>query len=321
MRTPRHSRPRAVLAFAAGAACAALLAGCGSSGTAASADPPSSAAPAGYPAENVIASVAESPSLRAELAAAVPGVGSSLTLGTTLEPGTSFLPHVGTASGGQSVGVDVDLRDAVGRLLGITWSVQNGTFATIIPGVQNGRYQVGQDNFGVTAAREKVVDFATYLTDGQALLTSDGSGVTSVSGMTGLCGLTVGTATGTTFQQILQQDAGRCAAAGRKPYTVLYYADNATVLLSLANGRVDVLFGPTLSLKYLAAHVADVRFLTQISSTPVGFVTAKGSPLAKVLSDAVNTLITDGTYAKILAKWGITGSGIPTSRVDPVPTL
>jgi ABC-type amino acid transport substrate-binding protein len=42
------------------------------------------------------------------------------------------------------------------------WNVQNGTFATIIPGVQNGKYDVGQDNFGVTAAPEKVVDFATY---------------------------------------------------------------------------------------------------------------------------------------------------------------
>ena len=56
------------------------------------------------------------------------------------------------------------------------WDVQNGTFATIIPGVQNGKYQVGQDNFGATKAREQVVDFATYLDDGQAFL-----GASSVS--------------------------------------------------------------------------------------------------------------------------------------------
>ena len=35
-------------------------------------------------------------------------------------------------------------------------------FATIIPGVQNGKYQVGQDNFGATKAREQVVDFEKW---------------------------------------------------------------------------------------------------------------------------------------------------------------
>ena len=72
--------------------------------------------------------------------------------------------------------LDVDLRNAVAKVLGVSWNVQNGTFATIIPGVQNGKYQVGQDNFGATKAREQVVDFATYLTDGQAFL-----GASSVS--------------------------------------------------------------------------------------------------------------------------------------------
>ena len=46
--------------------------------------------------------------------------------------------------------------------------MRNGTFVTIIPGVQNGKYQVGQDNFGATRARAQVVDFATYLNGAQA---------------------------------------------------------------------------------------------------------------------------------------------------------
>ena len=53
----------------------------------------------------------------------------------------------------------------------------------------------------------------------------------------------------------------------------------------------------------------DTKFLGQISTTPVGFVTAKGSPFAKALSDAVNELIADGDYATILAKWAVPGIG------------
>jgi polar amino acid transport system substrate-binding protein len=52
------------------------------------------------------------------------------------------------------------------------------------------------------------------------------------------------------------------------------------------------------------AHIPDVKFAGQFSPTPAGFVAAKGSPLTKALSDAVNELITSGTYAKILGMWG-----------------
>ena len=303
---------------------AAPLAGCGSSAPAAAAPPGAraSASPSSsYPTQDVVSSVAEDSALRAELAAAVPGVGSSLTLGTTIQPGLNGLPHAGTAADNENVGADVDLRNAVARLLGVTWDVQNGTFATIIPGVQNGKYQVGQDNFAVTAAREKVVSFATYLTDGQALLVPSDSTLTSAATVADLCGLTIGTGAGTSFQQILTTHAGDCAKAGKKAYSVQYYSDNSAIWLGLANGRIDVYFGPTLSLKYDASHVPNVKFLDQLSSTPVGFVTAKDSPLAKVLADAVNKLIEGGEYAKILAKWDIGGYGVSTSQVNPPPTL
>lgn len=317
-----HRRPRLLAAAPLAALAAlALLSGCSSS------DAPttgSAAAPAGsstgYPTQNVISGLAEDSALHAQLEAAVPNT-DSLTLGTTLQPGLTGLPHVGTASNGQSIGADIDLRDAVAAVLGVTWTVQNGTFDTVIPGVQNGKFQVGQDNFGVTAAREQVVDFATYLTDGQAFLAPGDSRLKAVKSITDLCGLTIGTGAGTTFQEILTDDADQCSKAGKKPYTVDYYSDNSAIWLGLANGRIDVYFGPTLGLKYDATHVANVKFLSQISSTAVGFVTAKGSPLAKVLAAAINKLISDGTYAKILAKWSITGYGVAGSQVNPAPSF
>jgi polar amino acid transport system substrate-binding protein len=197
----------------------------------------------------------------------------------------------------------------------------HGTFATIIPGVQNGRFDVGQDNFGVTKAREQVVDFATYLNDGQGFLASEAVPLQAVRDLTDLCGLTVATAPGSTFQQILTRSAATCAAAGRTPYTVQYFADSGPIYLGLVNAKVDVFFGPTLALRYAATHVPNTRFLSEISTTTVGFVTARGSPLSKPLSDAVNKLIATGDYARIFAKWRVSSSGIPTSQVNPPATL
>lgn len=294
-------------------AVAGLVSACGSASAAGSAAPSSSAT---YPTQDVVSAIQVDPALAAELPAGT----TSLTLGTSATPGTSSLPHGGTVNG-QTIGLDVDLRNAVAKVLGVSLSVQIGTFDTIIPGVQNGRYDVGQDNFGATAAREKVVDFATYLTDGQSFLGSTSGSLSKVTSLTDLCGLTVATSPGSTFQQILTDGASKCAAAGKKPYTVQLFSDTAPIWLGLANGKVDVYFGPTLGLRYDATHIPNTRFLGQFSTTPVGFVTAKGSPIAKALSDAVNHLIADGDYAKILTKWGVTSSGIPQSTINPKPSF
>jgi polar amino acid transport system substrate-binding protein len=203
----------------------------------------------------------------------------------------------------------------------VHWDVQKGTFATIIPGVQNGKYQVGQGNFGATGAREKVVDFATYLNDGQSFLGASSVSASSIKAITDACGYTIATSPGSTFQTLLTKNASRCAAAGKQPWTVQYFSDAAPIFLGLANGKVDLYFGPTLSLKYDALHIAGTRFLGQISSTPVGFVVAKGSPIARALSDAVNELIANGEYAKVFDKWGVSGTEIARSTLNPRTTF
>jgi polar amino acid transport system substrate-binding protein len=290
----------------------------GSSAAGSSGASPSTGSTA-IPAQDVVSGVREDAKLHAELPASVRSSGT-LILGTTIQPGTSGLPHAGQVNG-ENVGLDVDLRNAVAKVLGVSWNVQNGTFATIIPGVQNGKYQVGQDNFGATKEREQVVDFATYLNDGQGFLGASTVSVSSISKITDACGYSIGTSPGSTFQTLLTSNAAKCAAAGKKPWTVQYFSDSAPIFLGLANGKLDLYFGPTLSLKYDATHVAGTKFLGQISSTAVGFVTAKGSPIARALIDAVNELIANGDYAKIFDKWSVPGTGIAKSTLNPAPTF
>jgi polar amino acid transport system substrate-binding protein len=143
----------------------------------------------------------------------------------------------------------------------------------------------------------------------------------SISAITGACGYTIATSPGSTFQTLLTSNAAKCAAAGKKPWSVQYFSDSAPIFLGLANGKVDLYFGPTLSLRYDAAHIAGTKFLGQISSTPVGFVTAKNSPIAQALSDAVNELIANGDYAKIFGKWGVGGTEITKSVLNPPTTF
>lgn len=310
------NRPRILALLAASAVVGSIaLSGCGSS----SDDTTSSAEASAVPTQDITSKIAKDDAISAELPESVRSAGT-LTVGTTQTPGTSSLPHGGVVDD-KNVGLDLDLRDAIGKVLGVNWNVEYGTFASIIPGVQNGKYQVGQANFGVTAEREKVLDFSTYLNDGQGFLGSKRVDLQKVSTITDVCGYTIATTPGSTFQTLLSSHVDDCAKIGKKPWTVQYFNDTAPIFLGLANGKVDLFFGPVLSLKYDEKHVEGTKFLGQISSTPVGFVTAKDSGLAKPISDAVNKLIETGDYAKIFAKWGVPDTGVEKSTVNPPSTF
>lgn len=324
-RIRRSRRVRTAAVAGIGVAAVLALAACNSSDTLSEEDKAvgqsgSASSAAAVPTEDVVSGVKADPALHAELPAAVKKSGV-LTLGTVEATGEASLPHGGSDAQGNQIGLDVDLRDAVAKVLGIKWKVDFGTFETIVPGTQNGKYDVGQANFAVTSERLQVVDYATYLKDGQSFMASSDSDLDSVTKLTDICGHTVSTTPGSSFQQILEQGAGECKKAGKSPYKVQYYKDSAAILLGLQNGKTDLYFGPTLSLKYIEKTVPNTKFLGEISSTDVGFVTAKGSPLAHVLVDAVNELIKDGEYDKIFAKWNVPGIGIPKSEFDPKPTF
>lgn len=272
------------------------------------------------PTEDVVSGITTDPKLHAALPQAVQDTGK-LSLGTTEATGETFLPHGGSTADGTQIGLDIDLRNAVAKVLGVDWDVEFGSFETIVPGTQSGKYDVGQANFAVTSERLKVVDYATYLKDGQSFITTGDSDLSTVKSLTDICGHTVSTTPGSSFQQILEQGASACKDAGKQPYKVEYFKDQAAILLGLQNGKTDLFFGPTLSLKYIVAQQPNLKFLGEISSTDVGFVTAKGSPLAHVLVDAVNELIDNGDYAKIFAKWDVAGIGIEKSEFDPQPAF
>ncbi|MFD5462254.1 ABC transporter substrate-binding protein [Kitasatospora sp. NPDC127059] len=217
------------------------------------------------------------------------------------------------------VGVDVDFTDAVAKLLGLTVQRQEAAFETILPALDSGKFDVGTGNFGVTAARLKTVDFVTYIDDGQGFaVKKDNTAVQPVTDLTQLCGLTIGTGAGTTFETTLNSKRGVCADAGRKPYEVKAFSEGGALLTGLQQGRVDVEMSTINGLRHQAAQeAAGVRFLNEFHRLDVGFAFKKGSPFAPAFQAAVNQLIKDGTYERILRKWGLTDSAIQESQLSP----
>ncbi|MFD7924184.1 ABC transporter substrate-binding protein [Streptomyces sp. NPDC059740] len=288
------------------------LTGCGP-GEAGAESPPG----AGTASGNPVAAVHKVAGIAALLPAEVRRKGT-LRVGTSVgAPPSAYYPG---GTGGRPAGQDIDMADAVAKVLGVRLERQDASFETILPALRSGKFAFGTGNFGVTAERLPTIDFVTYVDDGQgfAVQQGDSSFGRSITSLTELCGRTVGLSAGTTFEATLQAHRGDCRKAGRKPYEVRVFAESGALLTALQQGRVDVVMSTINGLRYQASQPAShTAFLGEYHRLDVGFAFAKGSPLTRAFQAAVNELIRDGVYARILRKWGTTGSAIRTSRISP----
>jgi polar amino acid transport system substrate-binding protein len=238
--------------------------------------------------------------------------------GTTLQVATdATYPPDESIKGTTMIGFDVDLFKAVGTTLGLKVKENNVTFDNIIGGIVSGRFAIGNSSFTDTKAREKQVNFVDYFQAGEGVYAASNSKVT-FTGLKSFCGLKVAVETGTTEQSDAVATAKTCPSS--KKLTVDTFPTQTEANLAVSSGHADVGFvdsqiaGYIVSLSKGAFKVVG----SAIEVAPYGFATPRtpaGKGLAKAIQAAVKTLIANGTYHAILAKWGVTGGAIPTSKI------
>ncbi|MFJ2920358.1 ABC transporter substrate-binding protein [Streptomyces sp. NPDC093108] len=308
-------RTRHTAAFALVTVAALGLTACGSGDPAAApaAAAGNAAAKGKVPTDDVVSSVREDEAAAKLLPADVRAAGA-LTIAASVSnpPGATYL-----ADGRTVAGTDIDFADAVARKLGLRFKREVASFEAILPALGSGKYDVGTGNFGVTEERRRTIDFVTYINDGQGFAVRADSKLKKVTDLIQLCGLTVGTGAGTTFEVTLEENRHRCSDAGREPYDVKTYNDQGATWASLQQGRSDVVMSTINGLRYAVRQQEGVRFLNEFKRLDVGFAFKKGTALAPAFQAAVNGLKADGTYDRILKKWGIGASAIKTSQISP----
>jgi polar amino acid transport system substrate-binding protein len=313
MRTPTRTRFRQFTPFALITSAALLLTACGSGSDDASGSTANAAAAKAdkIPTTDVVSAIPKD----AAAARLLPSGTTSLTVAVAVggtPPGTTYLDDGKTLTG-----QDVDFADAVAKVLGIKLKTEQASFEAILPALDSGKYDFGASNFGVTDERRKTIDFVTYINDGQGFATRKDSKLAKITDLKQLCGLNVATGAGTTFEATLEENKKVCTDAGKKAYDVQTYSESGAIWSSLQQGRSDVVMSTINGLRYAVAQQTGVKFLNEFHRLDVGFAFKKNTKLAPAFQAAVNKLIADGTYDKILRKWGTTGSAIAKSQVSP----
>jgi len=236
--------------------------------------------------------------------------------GTTLQVATdASYPPDEYFSGTTIVGFDLDLMKALATTLGLKYKENNVTFATIIAGIQGGRYQVGNSSFTPTLKRQKQVNFVDYYQAGEGVYVKRTS-MFAFKGLQSFCGHIVAVEAGT----IEQSDAQAIKCTGGKKVTVRIFQTQTQANTAVESGQADAGFLDSQVAGYVVATAKGIFKLSgqPVNVAPYGIATSKtatGLALAKALQAAMKTLVANGTYNAILKHWGAQSGEIPASKM------
>jgi polar amino acid transport system substrate-binding protein len=202
--------------------------------------------------------------------------------------------------------------------LGIKFNMTPTTFDALIPGVLAKRFDFAMAEANITPERRKQVDFVSYLNNGLAILVPKDSDIKSTK-LSDLCGLSVGTNRGASPIPLLEAASKECEANGKQAITVKTYNQIAEAILAVKSGRIPVAIGDQQPISYAAKQNATLRLAVGqgFNQTQAGIIFPKGSPMEKPVADALNNLIANGTYQKILDKWGVGSSAVDKAEILP----
>ena len=219
---------------------------------------------------------------------------------------------------GEIAGWEIDILRAASELLGVRLELRPTTFDTLIPGLQAKRFDAAVGQMGVTNVRQKVVDMIGTLL-GNELFAAYADSPITVRTLDDLCGVTVATTRGSREMVFVEEQQPKCAAAGKPPINALAFNDGNGAADAMMSRRADLFWLGSTAVSYFVAQTKGrtkvVGSWTDISY--IGIALPKGSPMAEPLRAAVQALIDNGAYGKIVGKWGLGDGAIRTAPLNP----
>ncbi|GHA59731.1 putative amino acid ABC transporter, substrate-binding protein [Streptomyces tauricus] len=220
------------------------------------------------------------------------------------------------------IGSEIDLATLVADTLGLKLDNDEVSWENLFVGLDSGKFDAVFSNVTVTEERKEKYDFATYRLDNIAFEAKKGSGW-KVDGPEDVAGRTIAVSSGTNQEKILVDWSKQNEKAGRKAVTIKYFQKDTDYYLALQSGRIDAYLGPSPSAAYHVASAGQSEIVGTLSGAgddlqgKIAATTKKGSGLVDAYAAAVNHVIEDGSYAKVLKRWGLSSEAVPKSEINP----
>ena len=216
----------------------------------------------------------------------------TLTVGTD----TSYAPAEFLAEDGKTpVGFDVDLSKALAAV-----------------------FDIGISSFTVTKERMEAVDFVTYFKAGSTFVVQKGN--PNKVDSSNLCGVKVAVQTGTTQEEEVNKANEQCKADGKDAIDIQSSKLQTDVTTAVASGKASIFYADSTVSAYAIKQTGDTleTLGEDAGGVPEAVAIKKGdTKTAEAVQKAIQKLMDDGTYKKILDTWGVGSGAIDKAEINP----
>ncbi|MCM3026934.1 transporter substrate-binding domain-containing protein [Bacillus safensis] len=201
--------------------------------------------------------------------------------------------------GGKTVGIDVDLINAIAKDQDFKVKLEAMDFSGIIPAMQAGQLDVGMGGMSITDERKKKVDFSDpYFDAGLTVVVKKDSSIKSIND---LKGKKLAVKNGTTGAKFASDNADKYG------YEVVQFNDSPSMFQEVSNGNADALIEDYPVITYAIAQ-QDLKLKTvgdRLNGDQYGISVMKGKnqDLLKKINKGLENLKKNGEYDKIIDKY------------------
>ncbi|MCW2542925.1 MAG: atrA protein [Frankiales bacterium] len=215
------------------------------------------------------------------------------------------------------IGIDPDLGKAIGKQLGVELKFVNGTFDGLITSLKAKRLDLIMSAMSDNKKRQAEIDFVDYFTAGTSILVKKGN-PQKITSLDDFCGKTIAVQRTTTQDDVATAQQKKCAANGQK-LSVLKFDRDTEALLQVKQGRAAADMNDFPVAAYNAKQAPNDFEVVgqQIEAGPYGVgVRKEDTALRDAIKAAIQAIIDNGEYAKILQTWSVTNGAVTAAALN-----
>ena len=218
-------------------------------------------------------------------------------------------------STGALKGMRITLGDEIAKRLCLTPEYIKIEFSAMVPGLQAGRWDVINTGIFWTEERARLMQMIQYESQALSISVTKGNPL-KISKPEDLAGRTVGVEIGGFEENKLKELNNSLQAKGLKAINVRTFDNFATAYQTLRAGQTEasVAIDPTAA-EYAKRGEFD-RAISGMFATPIALA-VKNPALANAIVTVFNDMQKDGTYAKLMAEYGLLANKDPIKINGP----
>ncbi len=306
------------------AAAAIVVGAC--TGSAATASPTAAPTTTSASAQSAAPTIAPSVAATTKIVGSIPDDQLVVAGHLTICSDMPYPPQEFFDANGNPTGSDIEIGTEIANRLGLKVAVQNTVFDTIIAALTGNKCDIIISAQDINAGRLAEVDMVPYFNSGQAFVVAKGN-PSAIKATTDLCGKSVGVENGTTEADHLNGTGdykpadglnAQCLAAGKAKIDVQPFSKDSDALLALQAAKVAVYFTDAPVAGYYTVQQPDQFELAPgllLSAVKQGISVSKDkTAVSSAVKTALQSMIDDGTYVKILTKYGLQANAVTSTN-------